>query len=259
MPESTKSTPASRQQLILQQVARGGSARVEELANKLSVSEMTVYRDVAELEKIGLVQLNRKEITAVESSILEASARLRIATNGPIKSGIARISRKFLRSGMSLALDDSSTNLPLVESLESLAPLTVITNAEFLAQRVRELKGIRLILLGGTYETWADAYFGDLTELTVSQLNIDVCIMSATAINHGYCFHPDQQVAKFKRAMLAASRHKILVADSSKFRRSALFKVGPLSDFDTAIIDSSTGKRSRSELADSGLKILTAD
>ncbi len=259
MPESPKSTPASRQQLILQQVARGGSARVEELARKLSVSEMTVYRDIAELEKSGLVQLDRKEITAVESSILEASARLRIATNEAIKSEIARLSRNFLRSGMSLALDDSSTNLPLVESLESLAPLTVITNAEFLAQRVRHQKGIRLILLGGTYETWADAYFGDLTELAVSQLNIDVCIMSATAINHGYCFHPDQQVAKFKRAMLAASRRKILVADASKFRRSALFKVGPLTDFDTAIIDSATGKRERSELADSGLKILTTD
>uniref|UniRef100_UPI00288B0682 DeoR/GlpR family DNA-binding transcription regulator n=1 Tax=uncultured Varibaculum sp. TaxID=413896 RepID=UPI00288B0682 len=219
MPESPKSTPASRQQLILQQVARGGSARVEELAAKLGVSEMTVYRDIAELEKSGLVQLDRKEITAVESSLLEASARLRIATNAPVKSKFARISRKFLRSGMSLALDDSSTNLPLVENLESLAPLTVITNAEFLAQRVREQKGVRLILLGGTYETWADAYFGDLTELAVSQLNIDVCIMSATAISHGYCFPPDQQVAKFKLALQAASRRRILVADATKFRR----------------------------------------
>ena len=259
MPESTKSTPASRQQLILQQVARGGSARVEELAAKLGVSEMTVYRDIAELEKSGLVQLDRKEITAVESSLIEASARLRIATNAPVKSKFARLSQKFLRSGMSLALDDSSTNLPLVENLESLAPLTVITNAEFLAQRVREQKGVRLILLGGTYETWADAYFGDLTELAVSQLNIDVCIMSATAISHGYCFHPDQQVAKFKRALLAASRRKILVADSSKFRRSALFKVGPLSDFDTAIIDGDTPDWAHPELKESGLEVLVAD
>ncbi|WIK89411.1 DeoR family transcriptional regulator [Varibaculum cambriense] len=95
MPESTKSTPASRQQLILQQVARGGSARVEELAAKLGVSEMTVYRDIAELEKGGLVQLDRKEITAVESSLIEASARLRIATNAPVKSKFARLSQNF--------------------------------------------------------------------------------------------------------------------------------------------------------------------
>ena len=258
MPESTKSTPASRQQLILQQVARGGSVRVEELAAKLGVSEMTVYRDIAELEKSDLVQLNRKEITAAESSLIEASARLRIATNAATKNEISRLSRQFLRSGMSVALDDSSTNLPLVENLESLAPLTVITNAEFLAQRVREQKGIRLILLGGTYEAWADSYFGDLTELAVSQLNIDICIMSATAINHGYCFHPDQQVTKFKRALLAASRRKILVADASKFRRSALFKVGPLRAFDTAIIDSDTPDWAHTELKDSGLEVLVA-
>ncbi len=62
MSESTKATPASRQQLILQQVARGGSVRVEELAAKLGVSEMTVYRDIAELEKSDLVQLNRRDV-----------------------------------------------------------------------------------------------------------------------------------------------------------------------------------------------------
>lgn len=55
------------------------------------------------------------------------------------------------------------------------------------------------------------------------------------------------------------SRRKILVADASKFRRSALFKVGTLSDFDTAIIDGDTPDWAHTELKDSGLEVLVAD
>ncbi|MDU7516178.1 MAG: hypothetical protein E7K48_03950, partial [Varibaculum cambriense] len=43
------------------------------------------------------------------------------------------------------------------------------------------------------------------------------------------------------------------------FRRSALFKVGPLSDFDTAIVDRDTPDWAHTELKDSGLEVLVAE
>jgi DeoR/GlpR family transcriptional regulator of sugar metabolism len=247
--------PESRRRKIMDHVVRAGATRVEELADILGVSVMTVYRDVAELERTELVTRRRGEISAAESSLTEASYRLRMNTNSDVKNKLAEAVRRYLKRGSSLIVDDSSSTIPLLTDLNEITPITVITNAEFVAKYVRDQEGVRLLLIGGEYESWADSYFGDLAEVAINQLRVDLCVMSSSALTTTHFYHPNENVARVKRAMLNVARKKVLLVDSSKFGRSALYKVGPNTLFDVIITDSNTPAEIIQELRDQGITV----
>ncbi|MDO4666158.1 MAG: DeoR/GlpR family DNA-binding transcription regulator [Actinomycetaceae bacterium] len=248
--------PRARQRFIMDLLVRDGATHVDNLAHLLRVSAMTIYRDVAELERSQLVVRHRGEVRAASSSLTEAAARVRISTNEQTKAKLAAKVRTFLARGQSVLVDDSSSNLALLDDLEEFAPITIITNAEFIATKVRHREGVRLILVGGEYEAWADSYFGHCAETVINQLKADLCVMSATALTPTYCYHPNQDVARVKRAMIANSTKKILVVDSSKFRRSALHKVGPVTDFDIVITDENTPAAIATAIEEQGVTVI---
>ncbi|MDO5719237.1 MAG: DeoR/GlpR family DNA-binding transcription regulator [Actinomycetaceae bacterium] len=251
--------PQSRRRAIMDHVVRVGATSVEDLAQMLAVSAMTVYRDVAELERSELIHRKRGEITAAESSLTESSSRLRMSMNEGVKSALASAAGRFLQRGQSVMMDDSSSTIPLISALPHYSPITLVTNAEFVAKQVRNQPEVRLLLIGGEYEAWADAYFGELAEAAISRLSVDVCMMSATALTPVHCFHPNENVARVKRAMLAVSRTKILLVDSTKFSKSALYQVGPTTDFDTVITDSATPAHIVKALRDQGIDVEVVD
>lgn len=249
--------PEVRRRAILDHVVKVGATSVDDLADILGVSSMTVYRDIAKLEHAELINRKRGVITAAESSLTEASSRLRMSMNEGAKVALARAAEHHLCRGQSVVVDDSSSILPLLPALSKYTPITVITNAEFIAKHVRNQAGVRLLLVGGEYEAWADAYFGELSEAAISRLRIDLCIISSTSVTPHYCYHPNENVARVKRSMLEVSRKRILVADSSKFTKSALYKVCATTEFDIVITDSRTPQSILDQLREQGIKVET--
>ena len=247
--------PEGRRRKIVSVVTQEGSCHIDELANLLEVSAMTVYRDVADLEKLQLVNLKRGEVFAAESSLNEAASKVRIGTHNKTKEKMAAAAKKYLNRGQSIMVDDSSSTIPVVEDLIDFEPITVATNAEFVATKLRHQPGVRLLMLGGQYEAWANAYFGELTEAAISRLSVDWVIMSSTAITNGFCYHPQENVARTKRAMIDSARKKLLLVDSTKFHKAALYKVCPVTEFDVIITDSKTPKEIVADLRDQGIEV----
>ena len=249
---------AARRQQIVATLVKFGEATVEDLAKDLDVSTMTIYRDVAELEASGLVTRRRGMIRAADSSLVESAAAIRIPSNTEAKTSLAKAVASYLRPGLSICLDDSTTNLAVLPYLEELQPATVITNAEFIAKEVRAQRDTQLILTGGTYETWADAYTGLIAQSSLASVRADICVMSATAVDLDHHYHPSQAMAQVKRAMLESSRFCILAIDSSKLERSGLFKVGDLTDFDVIVADARLPKEYTDALIDAGHTVIRA-
>lgn len=252
------STPEQRRRNIVEYVVHHGETSVEDLAAELDVSSMTVYRDVAQLERQGLVLRRKGEVRAADSSLSESAASIRKSKNQNVKLDLAAVAQTFIHPGMSICLDDSTTNLSVLAGVQDFLPCTIITNAQFIANEVRSVKDLSLILVGGLYESWADAYTGLVTETALSSLRADLCIMSATSVSTDACFHPSQEFARVKQRMLSISQRKLLLVDSSKFARSALYRVGPISDFDLVIVDSSMPAEFCEAVVDAGCELIVA-
>lgn len=224
---------------VLEAVTSQGTIAVKGLADQLGVSLMTVYRDVSTLEASGLIQRSHGRVTAAPFSMAEASSLMRMGTEIYAKQRIAAAALELVKPGTTIAMDDSTTCRHLFPGLGKLAPLTVVTNACFIAAAARETPELELIQLGGHYLRWADAYAGAMTESMVDQVNPDQCIMSSSSITNGVCSHPDETMGSLKARMMRSTHERILLVDRTKFTRRVLHRFMPLDEVDVVITEKS--------------------
>lgn len=244
-----------RQESIIELVLSVGSARIDDIVDRFDVSRMTIHRDLDALEARGILRKSRGTVTAVASSLFEASTDYRIRQATEAKEAIARCAFDLVEPGQAIVLDDSTTGLHLARLLVHKAPLTVITNFNRVIDELKGKPSISLISTGGEYYQLCDAYKGALALNTLSQLRTDIYFMSTPAITNGICYHQHPELVLIKQAMLKCAEKKVLIADHSKFRKRALHAMCEVRDFDMAIVDADTTPEELGMLKRAGLEV----
>ncbi len=237
---SSADGPRSRQLAIAEAVIKSGTIPMERLAKLTGVSIMTIYRDIATLEERGILQRHRGQVVAVASGLHEADAEFRLEQSAEAKQAIATVAASLIPSGSSLMLDDSTSGLWLLRALGDQASLTVVTNSLLVASEVCESHSNKLVVTGGEYQAWSRALMGAAATEFIRSLHADFCVVSASGISRFSCFHPYQENAEVKRAMLDSAENKILLLDHTKFARRALFEFATLKEFTHVVVDAVT-------------------
>lgn len=232
--------PDRRRSLIVDEVLAGEEVRIEEVAENLGVSVVTVYRDVQILEGAGLIERSKGVLRPRASSTAELPPGIRRTKSPREKAALSRAAASLVSPGDVLMIDDSSTALPMVAELESVYPLTVVTNSMVVGRALAESKTAELVLIGGRYLPWADAFYGSLATSFVEGVRADLCVMSDAAVWGDGVYNPVDVVVELKRAMLRQSSRRVLLVDSTKFERRAWQKTAPLRAFDTILVDGRT-------------------
>lgn len=256
MGKNTVADRERRHQALVDFVSERGTTTPEQLAEALNVSLMTIYRDISALELSGLVRRDRGAIMLAPYTLAEASALMRAGTQISAKKRLAQAVMRYLSSGISVALDDSTTLIHLFPHLAELDPLTVITNSRLISEEVINNSRLELLQLGGSFVRWADAYSGPSAISMMKGLRPDVCVMSTTAISEGQLAHPDAAMAALKAQMLESSRKRILVVDKTKFAKSALYRFFPLEKIDVVITEAGISNTLRETLTDSVAEVV---
>lgn len=247
-----------RQDLISEEVLSAGTLRIDDLVGRFGVSRMTIHRDLEALEARGLLRRARGTVTAVATSLFEASTEYRTRQNRDEKEAIARLAATLVSPGEAVILDDSTTGLQLARHLAHHQPLTIITNFSRVLRELEGKPGINLLSTGGEYFQLCDAYRGALTLQSLKGLSADTYFMSTPAISDGVCYHPHQDLVLVKQAMFQAARRRVLIVDHTKFQRTALHAMAPIDEFDLVIVDSGISSQDLKSLEKSGLEVMIA-
>lgn len=248
----------SRQRTIAEAVLRRGSASIDDLIDITGVSMMTVYRDIAALEDAGLVQRHRGRVSAVASGLHEASAAFRLEQQTDVKESMAALVAARIKHGSSILLDDSTSGVYLLRALTERTPLTIVTNSLLVAREAAVHPDFKLFVTGGEYQAWADSLMGPTTLASLASLDADYCVLSASGLSDGRCWHPYQDVAAVKMQMLASARTTILLIDHTKMARHALHAFARLDQFDLVVIDAAVPDAERDRLRDWGANLIVA-
>lgn len=225
--------PEIRQQQIMNRLrAVEREWRVDELAQVLKVSPLTIRRDLDVLEHTGAIVRTLGGCLAIGRS-QNAVYQKRVATQFDLKQAIGRAAAREIHPGDTLLINDGSTAFHLASCLGGCGPITVYTNSVAMIGEFSRFSNVRLFLLGGEYNR--DLYYlgGGLMAGVLETIMADIAFLGADGVDSlGNCLAPNPDAARDAQMMLRRAKRKILLADATKIGNRAGAVYGTLQDFD---------------------------
>ncbi|GLQ53732.1 DeoR/GlpR family DNA-binding transcription regulator [Devosia nitrariae] len=243
---------------ILDLAKRQGRVEVDDLAQRFSVSVQTVRKDLNDLCDRGA--LRRVHGGAVYPSSVENmqyEARRRIAAAA--KDSIGRAAAALVPDHASVFVNIGTTTEAAAQAFDDHEGLMVITNNINVANRLRVLPGFEVIIAGGVVRASDGGIVGEAAVDFFRQFKADYAVIGASALDmQGALLDYDFREVKVAQAIIANASHVILVADASKFERSAPVRIAHLSQLATFVTDSCPDPVRRI-CADAGVRLIETE
>jgi len=235
---------AERQKIIVDFLAEQGFVSVIELCQKFSVSEMTIRRDLSELERQGLLQRTHGGATVTESAFFQISFKTKLTQFVSEKERIGKAAAEWVRDGDVVILDSGSTTTQVAKHLKD-KRITVVTNAMNIASELLDCPQIEIHLAGGLLKKLPINLIGPQTIAFFKEIRADKIFLGVEGVDgNGGLTVPDVIEAHTKRAMIGCALQTIVVADHSKLGRHTLSTIIPLTGADALF----TGKEAAEEV-----------
>lgn len=235
-----------RHSAIIAEVQAKGSAQVQELAELLDVSPMTIRRDLAELDAQGLLSRVHGGATVSDSAYEPVFAE-KTMLNAEEKVAIARAAAHLVNSGQTIAIAGGSTCVRLAQEVATraeLTNLTIITNSLPVSDVFHGAKDARVkVLLIGGERTPSDAFVGPLAEASLENLSADLLFFGAHGVDERGFHTPNLSEASTNRALMSGAREVAALFDASKWGVAGLSRFASWSEVNTVVTDALTSEQ----------------
>jgi DeoR family fructose operon transcriptional repressor len=211
-------TLASEERLrwLLDRLAADGAVTIAEAARALEVSDMTIRRDIVELEERGAARRVRGGATATGPQPFAA----RHQTASRAKSRIAAKVSELLPTTGTVAFDASSTVMRLASVLDRARDLTVVTNGLDTFHALQSTSGVTPLLTGGQLDPRTGSLVGPLAHRGATQLAVRTFVASAAALDPAVgALESTLDEAEVKRSIAMGAQRVVLAVDASKLGR----------------------------------------
>lgn len=226
-----------RQQTILQLLDARGQVSIAELSSRFGVSEMTVRRDLVQLEGDGLLRRTHGGAARTASGSFEPPFAMRARLNLEAKRAIAGDVAERLTDGQTLILDGGSTGTAIAEAIVG-RNLTICALNLRVAEILSSSPNTRVMIPGGLIRHGEMSITGPAAERTLADHRFDTYVMTVSAVDASAGLTEwNVDDAAIKRAALAASSRCIVACDSSKFGQTAFARIAPLDAADLIVTD----------------------
>lgn len=230
-------TQRFRQPDILEIVRTEGKVTVEDLAERFGVTVQTIRRDLTELADSGGLQ--RVHGGAIQpSGTTNIGYEDRRILNQGVKRSIAHACAEHIPDGASVFLNIGTSTEAVAQELVSRHRLLVVTNNMNVAQTLAANPNCKVIVTGGTLRRSDGGLVGNLASNTIRQFKFDIAVIGCSALDSdGDLLDFDFQEVEVSHTIIAQSRRCFLVADHSKFQRTAPARIASLADIDMFFTD----------------------
>ncbi|HEU0222579.1 MAG TPA: DeoR/GlpR family DNA-binding transcription regulator [Paracoccaceae bacterium] len=226
-----------RQSQILALARETGKVTVEDLAARFEVTSQTIRRDLGELCEAGhLARVHGGAVVA--SNIVNIGYQARRVLNAGAKAAIGRLCAAAIPNGVSLFINIGTSTEAMARALISHHDLMVITNNINVANILAASPGCEIIVAGGILRRSDGGLVGEVTADFIRRFKVDFAIIGASALDEdGSMLDYDYREVRVAQEIIANARKTFLVADASKFARSAPMRIASLTDIDAFFTD----------------------
>lgn len=222
---------------ILDIARREGKVTVDGLALRFGVTLQTIRRDLSDLAEAG--RLERVHGGAVlPSGTTNVAYEERRALNTTAKAAMARACAAAVPNGASVFLNIGTSTEAVARDLIHHSDLMVITNNMNVARTLSAHQACDVVLTGGKLRRSDGGLVGALAVETIRAFKFDLAVIGCSALDaERDLLDFDIEEVGVSRAILAQARRTFLVADHSKFSRTAPARIASLAAVDTLFTD----------------------
>jgi len=211
---------------------------VEELSDRLKVSQVTIRKDLDTLEKRGLLERSHGNAVFSQQSRFNIAFLEKLQIQAREKDLIAKAAATYVHEGDSILLDSGTTTLSLAKALVGrFKSLFVITNSIPAALELTKA-GYDLLLIGGQVRNHSLALIGPWGVKNLESYHVDRAFMGTSGITlaHGFST-PDSLDAQMKQAMIRIADKTYVLTDSSKFGHNCMVSFAKCSEIHLTLTD----------------------
>ncbi|NOU90762.1 DeoR family transcriptional regulator [Paenibacillus sp. LMG 31460] len=243
-----------RTQAIIQYLKDNHKIQLEDICELYGVSRDTARRDLVKLEEEGDIIRVRggAMLTTLTKDIKSYKERLLDSAN---KRSIGRMAASLIKDG-DFILMDTATTIQFTAEYMSTKNNVVVTNSIDIASILCDKPHVTTHLLGGELNTWHRYVFGPRTLEMLADIKVDKLILSACGITSDGLTAPSVDEAYVKLEMIKRADQVIVLADSSKFRKSLFHRICDLGKINVLITDQEPDSKMREMLIHNEVELI---
>lgn len=233
-----------RESKIYDYLEKQKNATVKELSELLYISESSIRRDLANLEKKGLIMRSYGGAEIISSSTKVLPFSTRSYDYIAEKQMIASKAVSLINEGDIVFLDQSSTSYFLARAMINMSGVTVITNNLEILSLLCGC-GMNVHSSGGIISRAnTNCLIGNNAQRTFEEVYADISFFSARALSSdGVISDYTQEEIFVRNSMLKNADKKVFLCNSAKFNTHSAYKQCTLSDVDYFISENSDNQK----------------
>jgi DeoR family transcriptional regulator, aga operon transcriptional repressor len=253
----TTHSPAERHQITLQQLNASGHVTVADLSNLLHVSEVTVRKDLRQLEDHSLLLRTHGGAVRVDYYARDLPVEEKSKQHESEKKRIGEAAAALVHNGDSIILDAGTTTLQVARHLRGKKDVNVATNSIPVALEILRHPGVGLLMLGGLVCSTSASVVGQTAEHILREHSFQLLFLAGDGLDGSFGLTTTHALeAHLNRVMIENAGKTIVVVDSSKFGRRGLCRICGIDQIDVVITDDKAPETAVTYLEEHGTKVV---
>lgn len=246
-----------RQSQILDLLTQNKKLKVTELSEVLSVSQVTIRKDLSALEDSGIIVREHGYAKLNESDDINN----RLAYHYDIKQKIAEKAVESIEDGETVMIESGSCcALVALEIAKTKKDVTLITNSAFIADYIRKTGNVRIILLGGEYQEESQVMVGPITRKCAEGFFIDKLFVGTDGFTRETGFTGnDYMRSEAVKDMAKQASNVIVVTDSVKFQQKGVVSLLDTKKVSYVYTDSNIPEDAEEYLVENNIKVIKTE
>ncbi len=230
---------AQRHKSIIEELKKDGYVKVQDLSEKLGVSEVTIRKDLKYLESKKMLYRNHGSASSLSSIITDKHIDIKEKLYIDEKITIAKAASKLIEPNDKIIIASGTTLLAFANEIDTNADITVITSSVKVSLAMCYNPNMEIVQLGGSLRKNSVSVIGHYAENILKSLSCNKLFLGVDGIDVDYGLTTsNMSEALINQQMIDAAQKIIVLTDSSKFGKRGFCKICDINKIHHIITDS---------------------
>ncbi|MGI5850284.1 MAG: DeoR/GlpR family DNA-binding transcription regulator, partial [Christensenellales bacterium] len=248
---------AARIQAIKDIITERKQADVATLSSILGVSEVTIRKDLDELQDIGIII--KTHGGALYNEKFHDTEEINGVPYNKDKEYIGLIAAQMVKERNDIFLGPGGTCYYIAKALKEKRNIKVVTNNRLVLNVLAESPYVDVILTGGQFNSGINAMTGDMVHKALKDILLDKAFISVSGVHlkYGYMVSNEEEL-KIYKTIINIAKEVIIVADHTKFNTTSFLKLGPINIVNKIITNKNIPANYKTVFFEEGIQIFTS-